>query len=49
MPVLSIGYPVLVVLIGLVRNKKGKKGDYAPRVTILIAAYHEEQNALRAD
>ena len=39
-----LGYPVLVVLIGLVRNKKVKKDDYEPRVTILIAAYNEEKS-----
>ena len=39
-----LGYPVLVVLIGLVKNKKVKRGDYAPRVTILITAYNEENN-----
>ena len=39
-----LGYPVLVILIGLVKNKKVKKGAYAPRVTILIAAYNEEKS-----
>jgi len=39
-----LGYPVLVVLIGLIRNKRIKKGDYQPHVTILIAAYNEENN-----
>ena len=37
-----LGYPVLVVLIGLVRNKRINKDDYAPHVTILIAAFNEE-------
>jgi len=39
-----LGYPVLVVLIGLIRNKRVKKGDYQPHVTILIAAYNEEKS-----
>ena len=39
-----LGYPVLVVLIGLIRNKKIKKSDYQPYVTILIAAYNEEKS-----
>jgi len=39
-----LGYPVLVVLIGLIRNKGIKKGDYQPHVTILIAAYNEEKS-----
>ena len=39
-----LGYPVFVVLIGLIRNKKVKKGDYQPHVTILIAAYNEEKS-----
>ncbi|MCK5505168.1 MAG: glycosyltransferase, partial [Thermodesulfovibrionia bacterium] len=38
------GYPVLVALIGLIRNKRIKKGDYQPHVTILIAAYNEEKS-----
>ena len=39
-----LGYPVLVVLIGFIRDKRIKKGDYQPHVTILIAAYNEEDS-----
>ena len=39
-----LGYPVLVVLGGLIRNKRIKKGDYQPHVTLLIAAYNEEDS-----
>ena len=33
---------MLITLIGLIRNKRVKKGPYEPSVTILIAAYNEE-------
>jgi len=39
-----LGYPVLVVLIGIISNKRIKRGDYQPHVTILIAAYNEEKS-----
>lgn len=39
-----LGYPVLVVLIGLIRNKRVKKGTYEPHITILISAYNEEKS-----
>lgn len=39
-----LGYPALVFLIGLVRNKKVKRGNYGPYVSILIAAYNEEDS-----
>jgi cellulose synthase/poly-beta-1,6-N-acetylglucosamine synthase-like glycosyltransferase len=39
-----LGYPILVTLIGLVLRKKVRKGPYESSVTILIAAYNEEQD-----
>jgi cellulose synthase/poly-beta-1,6-N-acetylglucosamine synthase-like glycosyltransferase len=38
------GYPVLVVLLSKIRPKQVNKGFYQPNVTILIAAYNEEEN-----
>ena len=37
-----LGYPALIALIGLIRNKKIHKGPFEPTVTILIAAYNEQ-------
>lgn len=39
-----LGYPMLITLIGLIRNKKVKKAPIQPLVTILIAAYNEERD-----
>jgi cellulose synthase/poly-beta-1,6-N-acetylglucosamine synthase-like glycosyltransferase len=39
-----LGYPILVFIFGLFKNKKVLKGSYEPYVTILIAAYNEEDN-----
>jgi cellulose synthase/poly-beta-1,6-N-acetylglucosamine synthase-like glycosyltransferase len=39
-----LGYPMLISLIGLIRNKKVKKAPIQPSVTILIAAYNEERD-----
>ena len=39
-----LGYPALVFMLGAIRNKRIKKGDYQPHVTILIAAYNEEKS-----
>ena len=39
-----LGYPILVFLFSLVRDKAVKKGNFEPRVTILIAAYNEEDS-----
>ncbi len=36
-----LGYPILVFLISLFRNRRVHKGDDEPDVTILIAAYNE--------
>ncbi|HIK58854.1 MAG TPA: glycosyltransferase family 2 protein [Nitrospinaceae bacterium] len=38
-----IGYPVIVILTGMVLNKEVKKMTYLPTVTILIPAYNEER------
>ncbi len=45
-----LGYPALVFLFGIFRNKGVKEGAFEPHVTILIAAYNEEEcidNTLR--
>jgi cellulose synthase/poly-beta-1,6-N-acetylglucosamine synthase-like glycosyltransferase len=39
-----LGYPMLISLLGLIRNKKVKKAPIQPLVTILIAAYNEERD-----
>lgn len=39
-----IGYPILVFLLSLLRNKKVRKETFQPCVTILIAAYNEEES-----
>jgi len=39
-----LGYPALVFLFGIIRNKGVKKGAFEPHITILIAAYNEEDN-----
>ena len=38
------GYPLLIALIALLKNKRVEKKDYEPNVTILIAAYNEADN-----
>lgn len=38
------GYPLLVFAISKFFPKKNKKGDFAPRVTVLITAYNEEKS-----
>ena len=38
------GYPALVFFVGILHNRKIKKGAFEPHVTILIAAYNEESN-----
>ena len=37
-----LGYPLLVFLFGVIKNKKVEKGSCEPYITILIAAYNEE-------
>jgi cellulose synthase/poly-beta-1,6-N-acetylglucosamine synthase-like glycosyltransferase len=39
-----LGYPLLIFLIALIRNKKVRKAPIQPSVTILIAAYNEERD-----
>jgi len=39
-----LGYPVLAFFVAKIRNKKINKGPYEPNVTILIAAYNEEDS-----
>ena len=39
-----LGYPLLVAVIGTIRTRRIKKGTFSPKVTILIAAYNEEEN-----
>ena len=38
------GYPLLVFLIGVIKNNRVNKDFYEPYVTILIAAYNEENS-----
>ncbi len=42
-----VGYPLLALLLGRLRRRRVDKGDYAPPVSILIAAHNEAQS-LRA-
>jgi cellulose synthase/poly-beta-1,6-N-acetylglucosamine synthase-like glycosyltransferase len=42
-----VGYPLLAMLLGRLRRRGVAKGDYAPPVSILIAAYNEAR-CLRA-
>jgi cellulose synthase/poly-beta-1,6-N-acetylglucosamine synthase-like glycosyltransferase len=37
-----LGYPILAFVISIVRNRKVRKGGHEPKVSILIAAYNEE-------
>lgn len=37
-----LGYPLLALILSLMRNRTVKKADYLPTVSILIAAYNEE-------
>ncbi len=39
-----LGYPTIVWVMGSIWNKKVKPGFYEPDVTVLIAAYNEEEN-----
>lgn len=38
------GYPLIIFLVAKLRNKKVKKADYYPYVTVLIAAFNEENS-----
>ncbi|MBK8812039.1 MAG: glycosyltransferase family 2 protein [Acidobacteria bacterium] len=51
-----VGYPILVYLVSRIVPKTVKRGDFEPKVTILITAYNEEgaigaklENTLRID
>jgi len=37
-----VGYPLLLLLIGLVRNRPVQKGPFQPKVSFIITAYNEE-------
>lgn len=39
-----VGYVVFIVIIGFVRNKKVKQKNILPKVTLMIAAYNEEND-----
>lgn len=50
------GYPLLLILLSMVKARPVKKGDFYPTVSLLVAAYNEEQiirekieNSLRID
>ena len=38
------GYPLLVLLVAMVRNQPVRKGAFEPTVTIIIPAYNEERH-----
>jgi cellulose synthase/poly-beta-1,6-N-acetylglucosamine synthase-like glycosyltransferase len=38
-----LGYPLLLMLIGAVRNRPVEKGPYRPTVSFIITAYNEEK------
>lgn len=42
-----IGYPITTFFIGMINGKTVRKGDHKPKVTIIIAAYNE-QDSIRA-
>lgn len=51
-----LGYLILIVILGFIRNKKVRKEDITPSVALMIAAYNEEadiaqklENALKLD
>lgn len=51
-----LGYPVLLIVLGFLRNRSVKKGDITPNVSLIITAYNEEkrirekiENALQQD
>ncbi len=41
-----LGYPLLLIILSLLRNRRVIKGDIAPRVSFIIAAYNEEKRIL---
>jgi cellulose synthase/poly-beta-1,6-N-acetylglucosamine synthase-like glycosyltransferase len=51
-----VGFPLLLMAVGLLRNRRPRTGPVTPHVTLIIAAYNEEHcieariaNALAAD
>lgn len=38
-----VGYPLLLMLMGLVRNRPVQKGPFLPKVSFIITAYNEEK------
>jgi glycosyltransferase involved in cell wall biosynthesis len=38
-----LGYPLLLMLLGVVRNRPVEKGPYRPTVSFIITAYNEEK------
>ena len=38
-----LGYPVSLWILGMFRQKTVKRGEYRPRVTLIITAYNEEK------
>jgi len=39
-----LGYPIILIVLSFFLNKKVKKGDFKPAVSILISAYNEAQS-----
>src|SRR5512147_2516524 len=38
-----VGYPLLLMLMGLVHNRPVQKGPFEPKVSFIITAYNEEK------
>lgn len=39
-----LGFPLVVALVGWLRNKIVRRKPFAPRISVIIAAYNEEKN-----
>lgn len=51
-----VGFPLLLIVVGTLRNRRHRQGAETPRLTLIVAAYNEEdciedriENALAAD
>ena len=38
-----IGYPVSLIILGMLKDKTKQRGNYRPNITIIITAYNEEK------
>lgn len=39
-----IGYPVIIMVVALIRRQEVRKGNWVPEISILIAAFNESEN-----